>query len=267
MIARRGPEPRGEVRTLVRSGRAPYSGGEHPARGKSARGARPLIPMTTTTLLTRAPWPAAILAVAASCASGGAGDTAPPGARSGPRIVQPGAPGQDSRAVGHAPLDAIEGTSYTAADVHFMQGMIDHHAQALQMAALIPDRTSDASMRQMGLRITISQRDEIALMRRWLLDRGLEAPSGDPDGPLMMMEGMLSPDQMRTLRNSEGVDFERYFLQFMIQHHGGAIVMVQKLFATPGAGQESTINFFANEVDSDQTIEVRRMQQMLRERG
>jgi len=144
--------------------------------------------------------------------------------------------------------------------------MIGHHAQALAMAALIPDRTRDRTMLQMAQRITISQRDEIAMMQRWLRDRDLDAPSGDPSGEHVMMPGMLSPEQMQTLRDSEGVEFERYFLQFMIQHHGGAIVMVQRLFNTPGAGQETTINFFANEVDSDQTIEVQRMQQMLAER-
>jgi uncharacterized protein (DUF305 family) len=82
---------------------------------------------------------------------------------------------------------------------------------------------------------------------------------------LMSMPGMLSAEQMRTLGDARGEDFERYFLQFMIQHHGGALVMVKELFATPGAAQESTVNFFANEVDADQTIEIRRMQQMLQE--
>ncbi len=180
--------------------------------------------------------------------------------------MQPGAPGQDSRAFDGPSLDRIEGASYTEADVRFMQGMIHHHAQALRMAALIPARTDDRTMLQMAQRIEISQRDEIRMMQRWLRDRGLEAPSGDPNGPLMRMPGMLTDEQMQTLRDSRGVEFERYFLQYMIQHHGGAIVMVQELFATPGAAQETTINFFANEVDADQTIEVQRMQQMLQQR-
>lgn len=207
-------------------------------------------------------------ALVSGCASSGADPSSGAAGPAGPRIVQPGAPGQATRPFAGAPLEEIEGADYTDADVRFMRGMIHHHAQALQMAALIPDRTSDRTMNQMAMRIEISQRDEIAMMQRWLLDRGLDAPDGDPNSgtPLMRMPGMLSPDQMRTLRESEGVEFERYFLQFMIQHHGGAIVMVQELFGTPGAGQESTINFFANEVDSDQTIEVQRMQQMLRAR-
>ncbi len=213
--------------------------------------------------LQRALGIAVITGLAATCAPGTPEAGAPAPDEGGPRIVQPGAPGQASRAFEPGDVDRIVGASHTEADIRFMQGMIHHHAQALRMAALIPDRTEDRSFLQMGQRITISQRDEIAMMQGWLRARDLEAPSGDPDGPLVMMHGMLTPEQMQTLRDSEGVEFERYFLQFMIQHHGGAIVMVQELFATPGAGQESTINFFANEVDSDQTIEVQRMQQML----
>ena len=220
----------------------------------------PIMRSTTSTVTRLAP--IAFLTLAA-CATGGTGTAD----SEGQRIFQPGAPGEEARVFESSSLDEIEGASYTEADVRFMQGMIHHHAQALQMAALIPDRTTDRTMRQMGQRITISQRDEIGMMQNWLRERGQDAPSGDPSGPLMMMHGMLSPEQMQTLRDSEGVAFERYFLQFMIQHHGGAIVMVQELFATPGSGQETTINFFANEVDSDQTIEVQRMQQMLAERN
>lgn len=214
----------------------------------------------------------AIAALATACASAPSspGD-APARDAAAPRVMQPGAPGQSSRDFRQADLEAIEGAGYTDADVAFMQGMIHHHAQALQMSALIEDRTRDRTMRQMGLRVRISQQDEIGMMQNWLRDRGLSAPdpaAGMPlmDMELMQMPGMLSAEQMNTLRESSGVEFERYFLQFMIQHHGGAIVMVQELFNTPGAGQESTINFFANEVDSDQTIEIQRMQQMLAER-
>lgn len=183
-------------------------------------------------------------------------------------MVQPGAPGEATREYGGGPIDRIEGAAFTEADVEFMQGMIHHHAQALRMTDLVADRTRDEGFRQMALRMRISQTDEIAMMRRWLEARNLEVPDVDMHaGMLMPMPGMLSPEQMQTLRDAEGIDFERYFLQFMIQHHGGAIVMVQDLLATPGAGQETTINFFANEVDADQTIEIRRMQLMLQERG
>ena len=186
-----------------------------------------------------------------------------------PRILQPGAPGEASRGFEGGPLETIEGKGHTDADVRFMRGMIPHHAQALQMTALVAERTENDGLRRMALRMQISQTDEIGLMQRWLAERGEEAPDGDPDSgvPLMMMPGMLSPEQMRQLTDASGVDFERFFLEFMIQHHSGAIVMVEELFSSPGAGQESTINFFASEVDSDQTIEIRRMRQMLEDRG
>jgi uncharacterized protein (DUF305 family) len=208
--------------------------------------------------------PALVTAACASAPSGEGSAAAP--ASSGPRIVQPGAPGEQTRDVGAAPLDRIEGAAHTEADVAFMQGMIHHHAQALRMTALVPERTANPRFHQMARRIEISQNDEIAMMRTWLRDRGLELPDVDAHaGMLMSMPGMLTDEQMRTLRDARGADFERHFLQFMIQHHGGALVMVNELFATPGAAQESTVNFFANEVDADQTIEIRRMQQMLQE--
>lgn len=183
----------------------------------------------------------------------------------GPRIVQPGAPGEASRPFDRESLNEIEGAEYTRADVGFMQGMIHHHTQALRMTALVPGRTTDEAFRRMAQRMEISQTDEIAMMQSWLRDRDLEAPEGDPrsDEPLMMMPGMLSPEQMQRLRESTGAEFERYFLEYMIQHHEGAITMVRDLYSTAGAAQESTINFFANEVDADQTIEIQRMQQML----
>jgi uncharacterized protein (DUF305 family) len=210
--------------------------------------------------------PALVTAACASAPSGEGSAAAP--ASSGPRIVQPGAPGEQTRDVGAAPLDLIEGAAHTEADVAFMQGMIHHHAQALRMTALVPERTTNPRFHQMARRIEISQNDEIAMMRTWLRDRGLEVPDVDAHaGMLMSMPGMLTDEQMRTLRDARGADFERHFLQFMIQHHGGALVMVNELFATPGAAQESTVNFFANEVDADQTIEIRRMQQMLQELG
>ena len=187
----------------------------------------------------------------------------------GRRIVQPGAPGEAGRAFEGGSLESIEGMGHTDADVRFMRGMIPHHAQALQMTALVGARTENDGLRRMALRMEISQRDEIGLMQRWLTERGEEAPDGDPNSgvPPMLMPGMLSPEQMRQLTDARGVDFERLFLELMIQHHSGAIVMVEQLFSSAGAGQESTINFFASEVDSDQAIEIRRMRRMLEERS
>ena len=184
-----------------------------------------------------------------------------------PRVVQPGAPGQSSRTFSEQPLESIEGAAHTDADVRFMQGMIHHHAQALQMTALVPPRSTNRPFQLMAMRMEISQTDEIAMMRSWLTSRGLMAAQGNPRTmQLMMMPGMLTAEQMRQLEAAEGVHFERLFLELMIQHHTGALMMVGELFSTPGAGQETTINFFASEVDSDQTIEIQRMRQMLEER-
>jgi uncharacterized protein (DUF305 family) len=195
-------------------------------------------------------------------------DPGAPDRSAGPRIVQPGAPGEATRTYEGGPLDEIEGASHTEADVRFMQGMIHHHAQALEMTALVPERTTREGFRRMVLRMEISQTDEIGIMQTWLADRGEAVPHGGAHGgmPHVMMPGMLSPEQMQQLFDARGAEFERLFLELMIQHHQGAIVMVRDLFDTPGAAQESTVNFFANEVDADQTIEIQRMRQMLEQR-
>lgn len=212
--------------------------------------------------------------VSGCSASGGAGDPADgprPAQTTGPRTVQAGAPGDDSRPYDARSLDEIQGISHTDADVRFMQGMIPHHAQALDMTALVPDRTSDQGFRQMALRMEISQEDEIAMMERWLRERGEEIPAGHAhhmmmDGGMAPMPGMLTPEQMEQLAAASGVEFERLFLEFMIHHHEGALVMVKELFASPGAGQESLIFHFASHVDADQGIEIARMKKMLEER-
>ena len=205
-------------------------------------------------------------AAAASCASASTGGPQAPANGDGPRIVQPGAPGQGAREF-DGTLAEIQGAEYTDADVAFMQGMIHHHAQALEMTALVNERTSSQGFRRMALRMQISQTDEIAMMQTWLRERGHDVPQvgshGMMHGGHMMMPGMLSEAQMQSLRGARAEAFERFFLEYMIQHHQGAITMVHGLLDTPGAAQESTINFFANEVDADQTIEIQRMQDML----
>jgi len=180
----------------------------------------------------------------------------------GPRIVQPGAPGQASQTFSADELSRVEGVSYTPADVAFMQGMIPHHAQALEMTALVRRFATTNAVRQMGLRMEISQRDEIAMMESWLRDHG-EATALPGGHGAHMMPGMLSPEQMQELENARGVDFDRLFLEYMIQHHLGAIDMVAALFNTSGAGQESTVFKFAEDVDADQTMEIERMQGIL----
>jgi uncharacterized protein (DUF305 family) len=221
--------------------------------------------MRMTPSTTRLP---ALLAAAIVAACGGgalpAADAGPSPAADEPRIVQPGAPGQGARSLTAEELESVEGVSYTAADVRFMRGMIPHHAQALEMTALVRRHATTDAVRQMALRMEISQRDEIALMETWLRERG-EAVGmpGMGTGGSHRMPGMLTPEQMETLRNARGLDFDRYFLEFMIQHHQGAIDMVAELFNSSGAAQESTVFKFAEDVDADQTMEIERMQGIL----
>lgn len=157
-----------------------------------------------------------------------------------------------------------------AADVQFMQGMIHHHAQAIEMVRLIADRTTSPLLRSLGERIDVSQKDEIAMMQQWLRAHGQEAPDplphlgmdmGDHDMP--MMPGMLTRAQMTDLKAARGAAFDRLFLSGMIQHHSGALDMVAALFATTGAAQNTAIFRFASDVDADQRAEIARMRAML----
>jgi uncharacterized protein (DUF305 family) len=188
-------------------------------------------------------------------------------AASKPPIVQPGAPGQASRVI--APEQALDQSkvSFTDADVRFMQGMIGHHAQAVEMTTLLATRTNREDMRKLALRIETSQSDEIKMMQHWLEVRGQTVP-----GPHAMhmhgatlMPGMLTPDEMSRLAAAKGAEFDRLFLEGMIKHHGGALTMVEELFATPGAGQEAEMFAFASDVDADQRMEIERMRAMLAE--
>lgn len=167
-----------------------------------------------------------------------------------------------------APGGAPAGPRYTAADVQFMQHMIVHHAQALEMAGLVPARTASGAIRLLAQRIEISQRDEIALMRRWLEARGEAAP--DPAGHAhhggaasAPMPGMLSAADLARLAAARGAAFDRLFVELMIRHHEGALLMVKQLFATPGAGQEAAVFRFASDVDTDQRAEIARMRSLL----
>lgn len=189
------------------------------------------------------------------------------GSDSKPVIIQPGAPGQASRVIGAAQASDLSRVQHTAADIKFMQGMIGHHAQAVEMTALIPSRTQREDMKMLGLRISMSQEDEIKMMRHWLESRGAPLPSEHAHHmPGGMMPGMLSPQEMERLAAAKGPDFDRLFLEGMIKHHEGALTMVKELFATAGAGQESDIFAFATDVEADQQMEIDRMVDMLRSR-
>ena len=197
-----------------------------------------------------------VAAAAASCRTAGGG---------GPAIVQPGAPGQESRVVDAAQARDLSKVQFTPADVKFMQGMIHHHAQAIDMVTLLETRTQSEDMKRFALRIRLSQDDEIKMMRRWLEVRGQDVPGEHahhmPGAPLM--PGMLTAEEMTRLAAAKGPEFDRLFLEGMIRHHAGAITMVQELFKTPGAGQDSEIYAFASDVDADQRMEIERMGAML----
>jgi uncharacterized protein (DUF305 family) len=197
-----------------------------------------------------------LCAAGAACRSA-AGDGATP-------IIQPGAPGQANRTISAEAATDLSKVQATEADIKFMQGMIGHHAQALEMTALIPERTSKREMLLLGQRISVSQEDEIEMMKTWLRARGAEIPSEHAHHmPGGMMPGMLTDAQMAELAAAKGEAFDRLFLQGMIQHHQGALDMVDELFKTPGAGQEGGINAFAADVDSDQRMEINRMRALL----
>lgn len=150
-----------------------------------------------------------------------------------------------------------------------MQGMIMHHAQAVEMTALIPSHTTNPQLRLLGAKISSSQSDEMLFMKRWLAARSqpISAPMDDMPGMDMaampLMPGMLSPAQMSALRAAHGPDFDRLFLTGMIQHHNGALTMVSDLFASPGAGQDADLFNFATDADNTQRAEIRIMQSLL----
>lgn len=156
------------------------------------------------------------------------------------------------------------------ADVRFMTGMIHHHAQALVMSALAPSHDASPSVQTLTARITNAQTDEIALMQRWLRDRGRPSPEVEASGHMpdagehsMHMPGMLTADQLDRLDRARGTEFDRLFLTFMIQHHEGAVAMVHDLFATDGAAQDEFVFKLASDIQVDQNTEVARMQRML----
>jgi uncharacterized protein (DUF305 family) len=200
-----------------------------------------------------------------------------------PVVVQPGAPGQPTRTLPPSTRATLPPRS--GKDVEFMQGMIMHHAQAVEMTALMESHTENKDLRLLGARISKSQSDEINFMKRWLEARGepvsppmpgmsgmsgmdmpgMQMPGMDMSNSHMLMPGMLTPKQMDALRKAKGAEFDHLFLTGMIQHHNGALIMVKDLFDTAGAGQDAELFNFATDVDSGQRAEIRIMQKMLGE--
>jgi uncharacterized protein (DUF305 family) len=186
-----------------------------------------------------------------------------------PVVVQPGAPGKPSKTL--PPSTKATLPQRSQADVEFMQGMIMHHAQAVEMTALIPVHTDNRDLRSLGARISSSQSDEIKFMQRWLAARGEALSMAMPGMPDMdmtghsmaLMPGMLTPEQMETLRKAKGAEFDHLFLTGMIQHHNGALIMVEDLFDTAGAGQDADLFNFATDADNTQRAEIKIMQTML----
>ena len=181
-------------------------------------------------------------------------------------IVQPGAPGQPRQTIDVARAVDLSKVRFTSADVEFMQGMIGHHAQAVEMVELLKTRAGRPEMRALGQRIELSQVDEITMMQEWLTGHGQAAPEQHAHhGEHVMMPGMLMPGQMARLASAHGAEFDRLFLEGMIAHHHGAITMVDELMKKPGAAQESAIYSFVSDVVADQSAEIERMSAMLRE--
>ena len=226
-----------------------------------------------------------IALAAAACAHGGAKqpETSPQPAE--PTGAQPtGAEPQE--AVGRQPaaasneqLEALYQARtdsarmlFTEADVRFMTGMIGHHAQALVMAGLAPVNGASPSVDILCARIINAQNDEIAAMQRWLRDRNQPVPEVHVSGTTMMvhgpeytthMPGMLTPEQLQELEAAQGKEFDRLFLTYMIQHHRGAVIMVDELFATDGAALDEAAFKLASDIQADQTTEIARMELML----
>jgi uncharacterized protein (DUF305 family) len=232
---------------------------------RNSRGKRKLLPVTTSAV-----WCGMLLAASAAPAICGTG--AAQADHDAAVVVQPGAPGQPSKTLPPSTKGTLPPRS--PADVEFMQGMIMHHSQAVEMTALMASHTENKDLRSLGARISSSQSDEIRFMRRWLATRGETdsmpgmanmnmSKTDDSSDAMALMPGMLTAKQMEALRKATGAEFDRLFLIGMIQHHGGALTMVKGLFETPGAGQDAELFNFATDADNTQRAEIKIMQGML----
>jgi uncharacterized protein (DUF305 family) len=180
-------------------------------------------------------------------------------------------PQSEAAAITQARADSMR-HPYTEADVHFMSGMIHHHAQAIVMARMAPTHGASAPIQRLADRIINAQQDEILTMQSWLRDRRQPVPDATATGMTMnmggmthemLMPGMLTEEQMKQLDAAHGREFDRLFLTYMIQHHKGAVSMVKALFGSYGAGQDEVVFKFASDVNVDQTTEIARMEKLL----
>ena len=198
-----------------------------------------------------------LLLLLAGCRSGGLGQS--------PVIVQPGAPGEASKVISADRAADVSKVSFTPADVRFMQGMIGHHSQALEMTEIVRSHSGNEGIRALALRIEVSQADEIRMMQDWLAPR--RQPRPDPHAHhaagATLMPGMLTPEEMARLSAARGPELDRLFLELMIKDHEGALVMVKDLLAAPGAGQEADVFAFVSDVEADQQMEIDRMRAAL----
>ena len=190
----------------------------------------------------------------------------------GVAIVQPGAPGQVNKTLTPETATAPP-RKPSEADVKFMQGMIMHHSQAVEMTELLKTRSQNKEVQELGQRISISQTDEMRFMKEWLIERGEPISdmagmdmAGMDMGSMPMMPGMLTPSQMKALAAATGPEFDHLFLTGMIQHHTGALTMVKDLFLVPGAGQDPRLFDFATDVDNTQQAEIDIMRHILKEK-
>jgi uncharacterized protein (DUF305 family) len=210
-----------------------------------------------------------VVMIASACA------TASPQAASGtatPVIAKPVInPESEAAAIAQAKADSVR-HPYTAADVHFMSGMIHHHAQAIVMSRWAPTHGASPAVQRLCDRIINAQQDEILTMQSWLRDRRQPVPDATATGMKMnmggmehemLMPGMLTDEQMKQLDAARGPEFDRLFLTYMIQHHKGAVSMVKDLFDSYGAGQDEVVFKFASDVNVDQTTEIARMEKLL----
>ena len=207
------------------------------------------------------------------------------GTQGSPAIVQPGAPGEANKTLTPATAKG-EQRPPAPADIEFMQGMIMHHNQAVEMTELLKTRSHDPEVLELGKKIDVSQTDEMRWMKQWLTDRGLpiampmhgmdmadmsgmnmaDMPGMDMNSMMPPMPGMLTKAQMDALRKASGPEFDHLFLTGMIQHHTGALTMVKELFQNPGAGQDPQLFDFANDVDNTQQAEIDIMRHILKEK-